>query len=222
MRKLVHTAAIITLLALPIRHAWGADTLFPIAGQQSGTTGDSAAGTAATPDATSMPQDGSTQPDTNPQPNAVQSPTAGTSGSQDQPVQPDSQQPMTTEGNPASTATQPAAASQDQSTQPDTEAQPEKETQPNGPDQGQGQAAEEDTTQSSGPMTATDKIVNHFMALDTDQDDSVSFDEYMAMVQQRAKDRFAAMDANGDGQVTAEEYRKFWKERKAQWYRLRR
>ncbi|HKJ83788.1 MAG TPA: hypothetical protein VJ961_07225 [Mariprofundaceae bacterium] len=90
------------------------------------------------------------------------------------------------------------------------------------PDQGQPAGEDKDTTQSSGPITATDKIVDHFMALDTDKSDGVSFDEYMAMVQQRAAERFATMDANGDGQVTPEEYRKFWKERKAQWYRLRR
>jgi hypothetical protein len=78
------------------------------------------------------------------------------------------------------------------------------------------------TPQASGPETPTDKIVDQFMKLDTDKSDSVSFDEYMAMVQQRAKDRFDAMDANHDGQVTPDEYRAFWQLRKSQWYRLKR
>jgi EF hand len=73
-----------------------------------------------------------------------------------------------------------------------------------------------------GQLTPTDKIVNAFMQLDTDHSNSVSFDEYMAMVQQRAKDRFDAMDANHDGQVTPDEYRAFWQLRKSQWYRLKR
>jgi len=76
--------------------------------------------------------------------------------------------------------------------------------------------------QPSGPLTSTDKIVKNFMQLDTDKSDAVSFDEYMAMVQQRAKDRFDAMDANHDGQVTPDEYRQFWLHRMAQWYRLKR
>ncbi len=76
--------------------------------------------------------------------------------------------------------------------------------------------------QPSGPLTSTDKIVKSFMQLDTDKSDAVSFDEYMAMVQQRAKDRFDAMDANHDGQVTPDEYRQFWLHRMAQWYRLKR
>lgn len=74
----------------------------------------------------------------------------------------------------------------------------------------------------SGPLTSTDRIVDHFMQLDTDKSNSVSFDEYMTMVQQRAKDRFNAMDANHDGQVTPDEYRQFWLSRMAQWYRLKR
>jgi hypothetical protein len=76
--------------------------------------------------------------------------------------------------------------------------------------------------QATGPETPTDKIVDRFMQLDTDQSDSVSFDEYMTMVQQRAKDRFDAMDTNHDGQVTPDEYRQFWQLRKQQWYRLKR
>jgi len=78
------------------------------------------------------------------------------------------------------------------------------------------------TTESSGPLTATDKIVDRFMTLDTDASEGVSFEEYMAMVQQRADDRFKSMDTNGDGEVTADEYRAFWQARKAQWYRLKR
>jgi EF hand len=85
-----------------------------------------------------------------------------------------------------------------------------------------GTATTQPEAQPSGPETPTDKIVDAFMQLDTDKSNSVSFDEYMAMVQQRAKDRFDAMDTNHDGQVTPEEYRAFWQLRKSQWYRLKR
>jgi len=84
------------------------------------------------------------------------------------------------------------------------------------------EAAATDTSENTGPQTATDKIVDRFMTLDTDASEGVSFDEYMAMVQQRADDRFKSMDTNGDGEVTADEYRAFWQSRKAQWYRLKR
>lgn len=75
-----------------------------------------------------------------------------------------------------------------------------------------------------GPATATDKIVDRFMQLNTNPDSSagVDFEEYMTMVTQRAIDRFKAMDANGDEEVTADEYREFWKAQKAQYYRLKR
>jgi len=77
-------------------------------------------------------------------------------------------------------------------------------------------------SEPSGPMSATDKVVARFMALDTDATGGVSFEEYMAMVQKRAEARYAAMDVNRDGEVTDEEYRNFWKLRMAQWYRLKR
>jgi len=75
-----------------------------------------------------------------------------------------------------------------------------------------------------GPATATDKIVDRFMALNTNPEESagVDFEEYFAMVQQRALDRFKAMDFNQDEEVTEEEYREFWKAQKAQYYRLKR
>jgi len=75
-----------------------------------------------------------------------------------------------------------------------------------------------------GPATATDKIVDRFMALNANPEESagVDFEEYFTMVQQRAMDRFEAMDANQDDEVTAEEYREFWKAQKAQYYRLKR
>ncbi len=79
-----------------------------------------------------------------------------------------------------------------------------------------------DDEASNGPRTATDKIVARFMELDSDTTQSVSFAEYMAMVRQRAKARFASMDRNHDGEVTAEEYRAFWKAQKSQYYRLKR
>ncbi|MDQ6997318.1 MAG: thymidylate synthase [Mariprofundus sp.] len=70
--------------------------------------------------------------------------------------------------------------------------------------------------------SSTDKIVGAFMELDADASESISFEEYKAMVDQRAMTRFKEMDANRDGQVTDEEYRKFWAENKARWYRLQR
>jgi len=70
--------------------------------------------------------------------------------------------------------------------------------------------------------SSTDKIVDAFMALDSDQSDSVSYAEYKAMVDQRAETRFKTMDANHDGTVSDEEYRKFWHKTKAKWYRLKR
>jgi len=75
---------------------------------------------------------------------------------------------------------------------------------------------------ASGPLSQTDKIVLRFMELDLDQSTGVSFEEYMAMVNQRAEDRFKSMDANQDGEVSEDEYRTFWQSRKAQWYRLKR
>ncbi|MDQ6987892.1 MAG: hypothetical protein Q9M25_08830 [Mariprofundaceae bacterium] len=75
---------------------------------------------------------------------------------------------------------------------------------------------------NNGPKTATDKIVDKFMALDMDNSAGVSMDEYITMAQQRVMARFAAMDANRDGEVSEDEYRAFWKSRMAKWYRLKR
>lgn len=108
----------------------------------------------------------------------------------------------------AQTPAQPAPAAAQ------TDATDDEEAAPSSTDTGE--------TTPSGPLTSTDKIVKSFMQLDTDKSNAVSFDEYMAMVQQRAKDRFDAMDANHDGQVTPDEYRQFWLHRMAQWYRLKR
>lgn len=74
------------------------------------------------------------------------------------------------------------------------------------------------TGSAAAEETGTDKIVNQFMELDTDASASVSWDEYMTMVQQRATERFQEMDLNQDGEVTDAEYREYWKTRKAQWY----
>jgi len=75
---------------------------------------------------------------------------------------------------------------------------------------------------AGGPKTPTDKIVDKFMLLDIDGSKGVSMDEYLIMVQQRAKARFEAMDADGNGEVSEDEYRQFWKSRMAKWYRLKR
>ncbi len=78
------------------------------------------------------------------------------------------------------------------------------------------------TSESSGALSPTDKVVARFMTLDTDASGSVSFEEYMTMVQKRAEARYAAMDTNGDGEVSDKEYRAFWKSRMAHWYRPKR
>jgi len=72
----------------------------------------------------------------------------------------------------------------------------------------------------AAPLTSTDKIVKTFMELDSNNSESVSLDEYKAMVEQRMKTRFKEMDGNRDGAVSADEYREFWVAKKAQWYRL--
>lgn len=72
------------------------------------------------------------------------------------------------------------------------------------------------------PKTATDKIVDRFMALDEDGSGSVAIEEYIEMVSERALERFIQMDTDGDGEVTDLEYREFWQQKKAKWYRLER
>ena len=74
----------------------------------------------------------------------------------------------------------------------------------------------------AAPKTSTDKIVDHFLELDADESDGVSQEEYLLMVNERAKVRFEEMDANRDGEVTDPEYRDFWQKKKAKWYRLER
>jgi len=75
---------------------------------------------------------------------------------------------------------------------------------------------------SNGPKSPTDKIVDTFMLLDTDESKTVSMQEYLIMVQQRVQARFEAMDTNRDGEISEDEYRTFWKSRMAKWYRLQR
>jgi len=75
---------------------------------------------------------------------------------------------------------------------------------------------------ASGPLTATDKIVDRFMALDADATEGVSLEEYLLMVHARAEARFSLMDSNQDGEVNADEYRQFWRTQKSQYYRLKR
>jgi len=78
------------------------------------------------------------------------------------------------------------------------------------------------STARAEPSSSTDKIVNAFMELDTDNNNGVSHKEYMDMVEQRANTRFQDMDANRDKEVSSDEYREFWRQHKAQWYRLNR
>lgn len=78
------------------------------------------------------------------------------------------------------------------------------------------------TPAQAEPKTATDKIADAFMALDTDTSESVSYAEYKAMVNRRADERFAQMDADHNGEVSEDEYRAFWRERESQHYRLQR
>ncbi|MDQ6974753.1 MAG: thymidylate synthase [Mariprofundaceae bacterium] len=70
--------------------------------------------------------------------------------------------------------------------------------------------------------TPTDKIVDTFMALDGDMSDTVSYKEYMVMIKQRTRARFARMDSNHDGEVSAKEYRRFWHNEQSAYYRLKR
>ncbi|MDX8389424.1 MAG: thymidylate synthase [Mariprofundaceae bacterium] len=70
--------------------------------------------------------------------------------------------------------------------------------------------------------TATDTIVQRFMLLDSDESLSVSYVEFMEVAVERAEARFNAMDTNQDEEVTDDEYRLFWQEQKAQWYRIKR
>jgi len=74
----------------------------------------------------------------------------------------------------------------------------------------------------AGVKSATDKIVGSFMELDTNQSGNVSYAEYKAMVDRRARARFRAMDANRDKAVSAAEYREYWRKKKSKWYRLNR
>jgi len=78
------------------------------------------------------------------------------------------------------------------------------------------------STSTAAPKSATDKVVDTFMELDTNHSDSVSYAEYKAMVDQRARSRFKTMDSNRDNQVSEGEYREFWRKTKAKWYRLKR
>ena len=75
---------------------------------------------------------------------------------------------------------------------------------------------------SSKALSATDKVVNKFMALDLNASGSVSYKEYRTMVMQRLARRFRIMDANKDGNVTKKEYRNFWTKTKSRYYRPRR
>ena len=71
-------------------------------------------------------------------------------------------------------------------------------------------------------LSTTDKVVDKFMALDLDETESVSLEEYQTMVMERMQERFTLMDANEDGEVSEDEYRTFWTETKSQYYRPRR
>ncbi|MDQ6953099.1 MAG: thymidylate synthase [Mariprofundaceae bacterium] len=74
----------------------------------------------------------------------------------------------------------------------------------------------------AAPKSPTDKIVDTFMGLDVDVSTGVSLNEYMRMVKQRARGRFARMDRNHDGEVSAKEYRYFWHQEQSAYYRLQR
>ncbi len=83
-------------------------------------------------------------------------------------------------------------------------------------------AAQEADEEDSGPATVTDRIVDRFMALDSDKSDGVSYSEYRAFIDERIRQRYKAMDDNHDGEVTRDEYEAFWKARKSQYYRIKR
>ncbi len=71
-------------------------------------------------------------------------------------------------------------------------------------------------------LSTTDKVVEKFMALDLDETETISLEEYTTMVLERLDERFKLMDADEDGEVTEEEYRTFWIKTKSQYYRPRR
>jgi len=71
-------------------------------------------------------------------------------------------------------------------------------------------------------LTATDKVVEKFMELDTDDSESVSFAEYKTMVNERLEQRFQKMDRDRNGNVSEDEYRNFWTQQKSTYYRPRR
>ncbi|MDX8413147.1 MAG: thymidylate synthase [Mariprofundales bacterium] len=70
--------------------------------------------------------------------------------------------------------------------------------------------------------TVSDRIVQRFMALDEDESDTVTLDEYMGMVADRAEQRFNAMDHNHDGAVDKDERANYWRKQQSKWYRLNR
>ncbi len=76
-------------------------------------------------------------------------------------------------------------------------------------------------TAAQADTATTDRLVHRFVQLDRDGD-GVSFEEFMRMIESRARREYSQMDANGDGRVSAAEYRRFWNQRKARYYRVRR
>ncbi len=78
------------------------------------------------------------------------------------------------------------------------------------------------TSTAYAAPTVSDRIVERFMALDEDKSGTVSLDEYLAMVVDRAEQRFNAMDRNHDDEVTPEERADYWRKQQAKWYRLNR
>jgi len=64
----------------------------------------------------------------------------------------------------------------------------------------------------------SEKVIKQFMQYDMDESGDVSREEYLAIIQQRAHERFDAMDRDRDEIVTPEEYDLFWRARKAQIY----
>ncbi|MDX8383643.1 MAG: thymidylate synthase [Ghiorsea sp.] len=75
---------------------------------------------------------------------------------------------------------------------------------------------------SAEVLTATDKVVEKFMQLDTDESESVSYREYKSMVLERLEQRFEQMDTNKDSSISEDEYRNFWTKQKSQYYRPKR
>jgi Ca2+-binding EF-hand superfamily protein len=67
----------------------------------------------------------------------------------------------------------------------------------------------------------SEQVLKRFLQYDLDENGSVSSQEYLQVIRERALKRFEDMDSNGDQEVTPDEFEVFWQARKAEYYRIR-